>query len=354
MNADVVVFLGTVVAILTGALPRLRRNVPRIPVDPGFEEVTELSLTPAQQEFFAKYDKELGKLGFYPTCTYRWANSGHNMLRSYLCPGYTARCVVMLVEMAIETNGKRHVAQSAVIEFDTYFSDGTALFTSNMKLKSVLTRPESIVSQRTGSEDIAFIKRLHDSGLAKISAVPLTPPSQAHDVFAVVAKEHKELCEHRVRAGEFSLTADGSRYMMTDKVYWRGIRNYLSPFGARLSPWRLLAALLSAISMPTLQVPALLGLVSLISFLPHSIAVSLAMILCALVTGAMIGFVLDHNTFLWTFLLVTGAMWAFHFPPNLSGVFAGYAAHTIRQWKQRRSIVLLPEALEHHLGNANS
>jgi len=88
--------------------------------------------------------------------------------------------------------------------------------------------------------------------------------------------------------------------------------------------------------------------------LPLSVAVSLAVILCALVTGAMIGLVLDHNTFLWTFLLVTGAMWVFHVPPNLCGAFAGSAAYTIRQWKQRRSIVLLPEALEHHLGNANS
>ena len=97
--------------------------------------------------------------------------------------------------------------------------------------------------------------------------------------------------------------------------------------------------------MPTLQVPALLRCADFISFLPHPVAASVATILSALVTGALIGFVLDHNTFIWTFLLVTGSMWAFHVPPNLSGVFAGYAAQAVRQWKQRRRIVLLPEAI---------
>ncbi len=344
IDADVVVFLATVFSIVTGALPRLRRNAARVPVDARLEEVSELSLTPAQQELFAKYDRELGNLGFYPTCTYRWTNFGRNLTRSYLCPGYTARCVIMLVEMAIETGGKRHVSHSAVIEFDTYFSDGTALFTSNMKPKSLLTRPDSLISQRTASDSPTVIKHLHDSGLARISAVPLTPPSQSRDVFAVLVKEHKMLCEHRVQAGEFRLSPDGTRYMTTDKVHWRGIRNFLSPFGVRFSLWQLVAALLAAVSMPTLQKPVLLRCADLINFLPHPVAASLATILSALVTGALIGFVLDHNTFIWTFLLVTGSMWAFHVPPNLSGVFAGYAAHAIRQWKQRRRIVLLPEA----------
>jgi hypothetical protein len=68
-------------------------------------------------------------------------------------------------------------------------------------------------------------------------------------------------------------------------------------------------------------------------------------LLCALATGAFIGLVLEHNLFVWTFLLVTGAMWAFHLPPHLSGLWSGYIAYYVRQWKQRRRLVLLPESM---------
>jgi hypothetical protein len=130
---------------------------------------------------------------------------------------------------------------------------------------------------------------------------------------------------------------------MTDKVLWRGVRNFLSPFGARFSPWRLLAALLAAVSMPTLQMPLLLQYAASHGFLTRS-AAPMVTLLCALATGAFIGVVLEHNLFVWTFLLVTGSMWAFHLPPHLSGLWSGYIAHYIHQWIQRRRLVLLPEA----------
>ncbi len=347
LDADVVVFLSTVVFILLGALPRLRQNSVPIPVAAEFEEVTELSLTAAQQALFARYDREMNTLGFYPTCTYRWKNLGHNLTRSYLCPGYTAHCVVMLVEMAINVGNKRNVAHAAVIEFITYFSDGSGLFTSNMKRRSLLTKPVQFVSQKSASDDPAVLKRLHDRGVDRIvsrnAAVPLTPPAAAKDIFALVAKEHQTLGEHRVGAGEYRRTPDGTFYRMTDKVLWRGVRNFLSPFGARFSPWRLLAALLAAISMPALQIPLLLHYAASHGLLTRS-AAPMVTLLCALATGALIAMVLEHNLFVWTFLLVTGAMWAFHLPPHLSGLWSGYIAHYVHQWIQRRRLVLLPEA----------
>ena len=103
MDADVVVFLSTVVFILLGALPRLRQTSVPIPVAAEFDELTEFSLTAAQQALFARYDREMNKLGFYPTCTYRWKNLGHNLTRSYVCPGDTARCVLK----PSETNGSK-------------------------------------------------------------------------------------------------------------------------------------------------------------------------------------------------------------------------------------------------------
>jgi hypothetical protein len=347
MDADVVVFLSTVVFILLGALPRLRQTSVPIPVAAEFDELAEFSLTAAQQALFARYDREMNKLGFYPTCTYRWKNLGHNLTRSYVCPGDTARCVIMLVEVAVNVGTKRNVAHAAVIEFDTYFSDGSALFTSNMKQRSLLTKPSTVVSQRSASDDPAVLKRLHDTGVARVvsrnAAVPLTPPAAAKDIFALVAKEHQTLGEHRVQAGEYHMTPDGTFYRMTDKVLWRGVRNFLSPFGARFSPWRLLAALLAAVSMPTLQMPLLLQYAASHGFLTRS-AAPMVTLLCALATGAFIGVVLEHNLFVWTFLLVTGSMWAFHLPPHLSGLWSGYIAHYIHQWIQRRRLVLLPEA----------
>ncbi len=344
IDADIVIFLCTAIAIVFGAMPLLRKGATPIPIDVAFEEIPLLSLTPAQQKALAEYDGKLARLGFNPTCTYRWANLGHNLIRSYLSPGYMARCVLMIVELKTNTDGVEQVSHQAVFEFDTRFSDGTVLVTSNPKLKSVMTHPSSVISQEIASSNPAAIKRLHDAGMAKIKASPLPPPSEARDIFREVATEHRRVCEYRVNAGEFKLSADGKHYLPTDKVLWRGIRNYFSPFGTRFSPARLMVAFAAALAAPVFEVPYVSQWLTTTQIVSHSQASLITTVVCGLITGAVIGLALEHNTFLWSFLLTYASMRVFHMSPGAVGFSAAIAAHTVTRWNNRRKILLLPEA----------
>jgi hypothetical protein len=105
IDADIFFLLAAVGSVL-GSLPRLR-SLPtsRIPVRYEIQEVLQDALTEAQAKFLAPYDEKLGSMNYLPLCTYRVLNYGHNLLRNYVSPMDTARCVVMIYEIPVENGG---------------------------------------------------------------------------------------------------------------------------------------------------------------------------------------------------------------------------------------------------------
>ena len=98
VDADLVVFLYTASKIAFGSIPRLRRNVPKVPARYQIENVPLGSLTEAQTRYFAPYDKKLDAMNYWPVCTYRITNYGHCLLRQYVNPSETSRCVVLIYD----------------------------------------------------------------------------------------------------------------------------------------------------------------------------------------------------------------------------------------------------------------
>jgi hypothetical protein len=348
VDNDIVTFGITVAVILITGITVLRRSIPPVPVKLQLEELPPEGLNPAQSNFLAQRDADLEPLYYRPVGTYRAANYGHNLMRSYIRPGDPARCVVIVVEHRAKTGGGNHVSQTWQYEFITRFPDGRSLSTSNMKLRSLLDSPQEFVKQAYPSlRDAAVIKKRHDARAASMGA-PMAPAMDLRSIFAEVESDHERLSAYRAKNGNYKITAAGDAYALTDKVYWRGIRNFLNPFVHRFSAVQFVAALLAAAALPLLGlmklVPAVVGAAARNGY-PPGLAFYLSTALCFVLTGAAIGYALEKHTFVWVFLLCYVAVHAV-FGWNASvggfGLLAAWAGHAVAQKKQHRRIFLLP------------
>jgi hypothetical protein len=351
LDADFVIFLYTIGKIVFTAMPRLRRNVlvSRIPAQYEIQEIDQAALTEAQRRYLAPYDEKLAAMNYFPVCTYRMTNYGHNLLRNYVNPMETSRCVILIHEIPLKIKGKRSPTNSCTMSFHTRFADDTILTTRNMRLRSLLDRPPyQVVQERPGISDPAEMKRVHDKRAARMGyAVP--PPSEAASVFKDVKSEHVRFSEYQLSQETYKLNPDGKTYSFTDKAHWRGIRNHLNPFAHRFSARRFLPAALVAMALPLVGVtklaPAAADAARNVGFPPAAAAtaVTLACYLCA---GAIIGYVLERQTFVWVFLLTYLSVRIFAgvpLGPVPYSAFAGSVAYSVAQAKKRRRAVLLPK-----------
>ncbi len=349
IDVDLTVFIYTVGKIIFGGLPRLRRKQHKIPLHYQIAEVGPAALTEAQAKYFAPYDEKLNAMNYWPVCTYRVTNYGHNLIRSYVNPLETARCVVMIHELPLLQNGKPSVANTCLMSFHTCFSDATILTTRNMRLKSVMDRPPyQTVQECPAITDPAEMKRKHDKRAASMGC-PVPPPSDAKSTFKDVQAEHQRFSAYQLSRGSFRLTPDGSAYASTDRVFWRGIRNHLNPFAHRFSVRRFLPAALAAVVLPlyavTTLAPAAAQAARNLGFPPLAAAQAVTLA-CYLVAGALIGYVLERQTFVWVFLLTYLSVRIFagvQLGPLPYSAFAGSVAYSVAQAKKRRRAVLLPQ-----------
>src|SRR5208282_3862383 len=147
IDADLLVFFYTAGKILL-SLPRLHRNAPIVPARYDIENVSPSALTEAQARYLAPYDEKLAAMSYWPVCTYRITNYGRSLLRQYVNPAETSRCVVMINELALNVDGRRTFSNSCTMSFHTRFTDDTILTTRNMKLKSILdSTPYQVVQE---------------------------------------------------------------------------------------------------------------------------------------------------------------------------------------------------------------
>lgn len=345
-------FLAASVANVLGSLPRLR-NLPtsRVPVRYELQEVLPKALTEAQAKHLAPYDEKLAAMNYRPVCTYRIANYGHNLLRNYVNPVETARCVVMINEISPVEGGEPYPVNSCTTSFHTRFSDCTILTTRNMAVKSIMDQPPyQVVQERPGLTDPTPLKREHDRKAATMGQ-PVSPPADTKSVFEDIQSEHQRFSDFYLEQGDYSLQLGDDSYTITDRVHSRAIWNHLNPLAQNLSMRQLLPAALIAIAVPLLAItklsPAVAHAAVHIGF-PPFIAGRLVVLACFLLTGAMFGYLLENNTFLWALLLT---YLAFRIPNALplgsapNATYAATVAYLVARAKKRRRAVLLPSAV---------
>jgi len=341
VDTDLIVFLATVGSIVGGSMPQLRKNSSPVPVKYEIEEVPALQLTERQTTVFEPYDQKLAAMSYWPVCTYCVTNYGHNLMRSYVNPAETSRCIVMVVEVVSNVGGMQPVASNVLLSFETWFPDKRLLTTRNMKLKSILDRPPyQTVQECPYISDPAEMKRVHDAAVQKMGC-PVAPPSSAAQIFKVIHEEHDWFSEYQVQQGVFQLSPDGKSYSLADKALWRGVRNHLNPFVQRFYAWRFVPAVLLAAFLP------IFGLLKLV---PAAVASGLppqAVLLASyLAAGAVIGLMLDNATFVWVFIVTYIPMRLV--APGVLGsmpysTFAAITAYFVAQAKEHRRTILLPQ-----------
>ena len=350
VDADLVVFLYTVGKIVFGGIFRLRQNAHIMPVRYEFESVSAGALTEGQARYFAPYDQKLATINYFPVCTYRVSNYGHNLMRQYVNPAEISRCVVMIIEMALMVDGRRTITNSCTMSFHTRFTDGTILTTRNMKLKSLFDRaPFQVIQECPEITEPSEMKRRHDARLNGMGC-PVAPPADTASIFKDVQSEHERFSAFWVASGSLRFLPDGSGYTTSDKAHWRGIRNHLNPFAHRFSVRQFLPAAIAAATLPVLAIikfaPAAAEAARHIGFSPL-VATDAVMLACYLVAGAIIGYVLERQTFVWVFLLTYVSAHIFtggSLGPIPYSAFAGSVAYSVAQAKKRRRAVLLPQA----------
>jgi hypothetical protein len=349
LDVDLAAFLFVTGKMLFTALPGMRRTAPHVPAHYQIQNVPEASLTPAQARYFTPYDEKLASMNYRPVCTYLISNFGKILTRQYVNPAESARCEVAIEELALTVEGKQTFTCSCVIHFHTRLTDDRILTTRNMKLKSVLDNPPYWVLQECPQiDDPAKLKRIHDARAQTMgSAVaPLTDPGR---IFKYVQSEHERYSAYQLSVGDYQPLPGEDSYTFSDKVHRRGIRNYFNPLAQGISARRFLPAAFLAAALTVFArleyAPAAADALRTLG-LPGEFAAQAVIRLCYIVAGALIGYFLEREIFLWTFLLTYLPVRLFTSgslgPIPYSALAAG-VAWCVSQFKQRRRAVLIPQ-----------
>jgi hypothetical protein len=348
VDADLLVFFYTVGKIVFGSMPKLHRSVPHVPAHYDVENVPLTSLTAAQARYFAPYDEKLAPMGYWPVCTYRITNYGNNLLRQYVNPAETSRCVVLISELSLKVNGRQSFTNSCTMSFHTRFTDDSILTTRNMRLKSILDRPPyQTVQECPEISEPSEMKRRHDAR-ARTMGCPVTPLSDPVAIIKDVQSEHERFCQYELASGAYQPLPDGN-YAIADKAHWRAIRNNLNPFAQGVSLRRFLLPALVSAALPVFALldfaPAAAEAARSVGFSPL-VAAEAVTLACYLVAGAIIGYVLERQTFVWVFLLTYISVRIFAgdlLGPVPYSAFAGSVAYSVAQAKKQRRAVLFPQ-----------
>ncbi len=350
LDSDLLVFVYTLVSVLLKSPAALRAGAQtrRMPVVFQFQQLSPAELSEGQRKFFEPYDEKLAAMQYFPVCTYRVANFGHNLVRRYLNAADPASCSVLAVEVKVKTSGVVAMAHSSLLEFTTRFAGGSRLTTRNMKHKTLMDQPPGrLVQECPTVSDPAALKKRHDARCAQLGA-PQPPEMNVQRGFETLQREHQSFMDYQVERGLYRREADGC-YVESGKLHWRGIRNHFNPFVHRFSPLQFAAALVLAVGIPSLAHWKAAWVMAALppTGLPAAALEDLVLLAGYLLAGAAVGLLLQRSTFLWTFLLtylgvhaLTG-WWTSGIP--FSGL-AALAAYSTAQMAKRRKLILLPEA----------
>jgi hypothetical protein len=306
IDGDLLAFLWTTAKVVFGSKPQLRKNALPIPVRYQREVVADSSLSEAQKKYLAPLHSQLEALNYRPMCTYRVTNYGANLIREYSNLADPASCTLTIVEVQTDVNGAKGAKNSHVVNFTTRFSGGTWLTTRNMELKTVMETPDyRIVQECPHVTDLAQLKKKHDARSTSMGG-PVSPPRDVESVFAEGQKDHERFSAYQVQRGILRLNPQGDAYLITDKAFNRGIRNFFNPFAQRISlPTVLFSVLIGAV-LPLFGVlklaPAVaerLGPATPIGIGPSTLAIAA----CYALAGIILGFIGEAQSYVWVMLI---------------------------------------------------
>jgi len=346
IDCDLIGFLWTSGVVLFGSKPQLRKNSIPIPVRYQRQLLDDSELTGKQLQYVAPLDNKLTTLGFRPFYTLRVTNYGSNLVRGYQNPADPASCTVTIVEVRTKVAGVAGVKNSHVVNFTTRLADGRELITRNMELKSVLDQPEyKIIQECPHVTNLAELKKMHDAKAASFGT-PISPPRDVQSVITEFDKDHERFSGFQVQRGVYRLSPLGDTYLLTDKAFNRGIRNYFNPFARRISISAALFSVLVGALLPLFGILKLApAMAERFGAAPPSLfqPASLAILACYLLAGALLGFIAESQSYIWVILityvpahLVAG--WTFGGLPYSS--FAFLVCYFVCQAKRKRQLVL--------------
>jgi hypothetical protein len=343
---DIFSFLWTTAVVAFGSKGNLRKNSKPVPLRYTREILGDSALTEAQGKYIAPVDAQLLALGFRPLYTLRVTNYGSNLVRGYINPADPASCTLTIVEVRTNTNGVQNFRTSQVVNFTTRFSGGKELVTRNMELRSLMDPPDyKIIQDCPYVTDLAALKQRHDARASSLSA-PLSPPHDIPGVIAEFDREHEIFCDHQLRNGIFALNSDKTAYLLTNKVFNRGIRNFFNPFARRISPTKLVFSALVGAVLPLYGVLRLAPMAAdHYGYTPAFLlsAPSLAILACYMLAGAIVGLFAGSQSYLWVMLityvpahLIAG--WSFGTFPYSTAAFL--ACFFVARFQRKRQLVL--------------
>jgi hypothetical protein len=336
----------TTAIVLFTSKPQLRKNSRPIPARFDRQIVEESSLSEQQKKYFAPFDAQLAALNYRPMCTFRVANYGTNMLREYSNPADAAHCTLTVVEVQTTVKGLKTARNSGMVSFTTRFSGGKELATRNMEMKSLMDSPEyRVVQDCPNVTNLAELKKRHDARAADFG-IPVSPPRDVPSLFEAYEVENQRHFAHQVARGLLQLNPQGDAYLVTDKVFNRGIRNFFNPFARRLTLKNALLSLLVSAVIP------LYGILKLAPAIAERVGsdpavglgpVALTIAACYAVTGVILGLFSEVQSYVWVVLityipahLIAGSSLG-RFPYSTLAFFISYF---VCRAKQKRQLVL--------------
>jgi len=345
-DLDIVTYAWATLRVIFGSKARLRRNTRPIPLHYEVDLVPEEQLTVAQKEYLTPIDAQLAALNYRPVCTYRVKNLGTNLARVYANPADTASCVLTIVEVKVDVDGVKGVKNSSSIRFTTRLSSGKRFMTTNMALKSLFDRPDYLLEQRLPNvTDLGQLKRKHDERASTLG-VAYSPPRDVQGILADANSEHERYSKFQLERGVYQLAPDGNSYLLTDKVFERGIRNHFLPFGRRISLAQVFFSGLLGAVLPLLGILRLAPWVKQSTYpagLETQLASSFAIAMCYSLAGVIIGWLCDAQKFTWIILvaylpqhLVAG--WNYGWFPYATLLYT--VCYFVAQAKRRRALIL--------------
>jgi hypothetical protein len=345
-DLDIAVYVWSTFRILFASKSRLRQNTRPIPVRYELQIISEDQLTPAQREYLEPIDSQLASIGYSPTCTYCVRNHGTNMVRRYDHPSDPATCTVTIIEVKIKVESVRGVKNACSATFTTRLDGGRRFVTRNMAQKSLFDRPDYLIEQRLPNvTNLAQLKKKHDEHARNLG--PVEPPVRdVEGILREAESEHERYSKYQLEQGVYEMSADGTGYVMTDKVFNRGIRNHFLPFGKRLSlPQVLFSGLLGAV-LPLFGILRLAPWVRENAGLDatgQSLVAGVAIAACYVLAGAIIGWLCDVQKFTWVMLvsyipphLVAG--WTYGWFPYATLLFT--TCYLVAQARRKRALIL--------------
>jgi hypothetical protein len=350
-DLDIFAYAWATLKVIFGSKERLRKNSPPLPKQVEYEEIPETQLTPAQKEYLRPIETQLAALNYRPVCTFRAKNHANtpnrrHLLRRYGNPADAASFGLTVVEVKTTVGVVQGCKNSSTAEFTTRFSDGKRLTTRNLPLKSLFDKPPyRIVQECPNVTNLAELKRKHDTR-AHTMGVPVSPRQDVAEIFSELQEEYRRNAEYQIERGNYQLAPDGASYLLTDRVFHRGIRNHFLPFGRRISLVQVLFTALIGAVLP------LFGILKVAPWLANNPNVHLlgnlpvpyiGIAMCYVLAGLIMGLTCDAQKFTWIMLvsylpahLVAG--WSFGWFPYSTLAFN--ICYFTGQAMRRRKLVL--------------